>query len=55
LQSRPCVWYRARIETTGDNTRTLLAEERAVHFRIRDSQGHIRVVPRGARWAPAEG
>jgi hypothetical protein len=50
LQSRPCVWYRARIETTGDNSRTLLDEERAVHFRINDRQGHIRVVPRGARW-----
>jgi hypothetical protein len=50
LQSRPCVWYRARIESSGDSSRTLLDEERAVHFRIRDGQGHIRVVPRGARW-----
>jgi hypothetical protein len=50
LQSRSCVWYRARIETTGDGSRTLLDEERAVHFRIRDGEGHIRVVPRGARW-----
>jgi hypothetical protein len=50
LQSRPCVWYRAKVETTGENSSTLLDEERAVHFRIRDGQGHIRVVPRGARW-----
>jgi hypothetical protein len=40
LQSRPCVWYRARVETTGDDSGVLLDEERAVHFRIRDGQGH---------------
>ena len=39
LQSRPCVWYRARIETTGDNSRVLFAEERAVHFRVADGRG----------------
>jgi hypothetical protein len=50
LQSRPCVWYRARIETTGDNSRVLFAEERAVHFRVTDEHGQVRVVPRGARW-----
>src|SRR3990172_2410394 len=33
LQSKRCVWYRARIETTDDSRRVLLDEERAVHFR----------------------
>jgi hypothetical protein len=50
IQSRPCVWYRARIESTGDNRRVLLDEERAVHFRITDGRGQIRVAPGGARW-----
>ena len=50
LQSRPCVWYRARIESTDDDRRVLLDEERAVHFRITDGRGQIRVVPGGARW-----
>jgi hypothetical protein len=50
IQSRPCVWYRARIESTGDNRRVLLDEERAVHFRITDDLGQIRVAPGGARW-----
>jgi hypothetical protein len=50
LQSRPCVWYRARIESTDDNRRVLLDEERAVHFRITDGGGQIRVAPAGARW-----
>jgi hypothetical protein len=50
LQSKPCVWYRARIEETGDNGRVLLNEERAQEFRIRNETGDIRVVPRGARW-----
>ena len=50
LQSRPCVWYRARVETTGDNSRVLLDEEQSREFRIKDEAGEIRVVPRGARW-----
>ncbi len=50
LQSVPCVWYRARVETTGDNSRVLLDEEQSREFRIRDETGDIRVVPRGARW-----
>ena len=50
LQSRPCVWYRARVESTGDDRRVFLDEERAVHFRISDGRGRIRVVPGGARW-----
>jgi hypothetical protein len=50
LQSRPCVWYRARIETTGDDSTVLQEEERAVHFRLRDGGESIRVVPAGARW-----
>ena len=39
LQSRPCVWYRARIESTDDSRRVLFDEERAVHFRITDGAG----------------
>ena len=50
LQSVPCVWYRAKVETTGDNSRTLLSEEQSREFRISDETGEIRVVPRGARW-----
>lgn len=50
LQSKPCVWYRARVEESGDDRRVLLAEERAVQFRIAHGQGAIRVVPNGARW-----
>ncbi len=50
LQSKPCVWYRARVETTGDNSRVLLDEEKSQEFRIRNESGEIRVVPRGARW-----
>jgi hypothetical protein len=51
LQSKPCVWYRARVETSGGDDRTVLEdEERAVHFRISDGSGAIRVVPDGARW-----
>ncbi len=50
LQSVPCVWYRAKVETTGDNSRVLLAEEQSREFRIKDEHGGIRVVPRGARW-----
>jgi hypothetical protein len=50
LQSKPCVWYRARVETSGDDRTVLQEEERAVHFRISDGHGTIRVVPDGARW-----
>ena len=50
LQSEPCVWYRAKVETTGDNSRVLMAEERSREFRIKNETGEIRVVPRGARW-----
>jgi hypothetical protein len=50
LQSQPCVWYQARVETTGDNARILLDEEKSQEFRIRNETGEIRVVPRGARW-----
>ena len=50
LQSKPCVWYRARIETTGDNSYVIFDEERSQEFRIRNDTGEIRVVPRGARW-----
>ena len=50
LQSKPCVWYRARVEETGENGRVLLNDERAQEFRITNETGAIRVVPRGARW-----
>ncbi|MEA2026917.1 MAG: hypothetical protein U9O18_09515 [Chloroflexota bacterium] len=50
LQSKPCVWYRARVETTGKNSRVLMNEEKSQEFRIRNETGEIRVVPRGARW-----
>ena len=50
LQSKPCVWYRSRIETTGDNSRVIFDEERSQEFRLRNDTGRIRVVPRGARW-----
>ena len=50
LQSKPCVWYRARIETTGDNRRVVFDEEKSQEFRVRGETGEIRVVPRGARW-----
>ena len=51
LQSRPCVYYRARVrEDRGDEHRTILAEERGVGFVLRDATGTIPVLPRGARW-----
>jgi hypothetical protein len=50
LQSKPCVWYRARVDETGDNGRVLLDEEKAQEFHVTNDTGRIRVVPRGARW-----
>jgi hypothetical protein len=51
LQSRACVYYRARVsESAGRSERTILREERAVGFRVRDSSGDVRVFPRGAHW-----
>jgi len=51
LQSVPCVYFRSRIrEGSGDDARTVLDEERAVGFRLRDASGSIRVFPRDARW-----
>jgi hypothetical protein len=51
LQSTPCVYFRSRIrEGSGDDARTVLEEEQAVGFRVRDASGSIRVFPRGARW-----
>ncbi len=49
LQSVPCVWYRARVRSTGRDDREVFAEERAVGFRVRDAEGSIRVFPAGAR------
>lgn len=54
LQSAPCVWYRARVRTTGQDEREVFAEERAVGFRVRDAQGSIRVFPAGARLAVSD-
>lgn len=50
LQSKPCVWYRARVRASDDQRVPLEDEERSVHFRIADGRGSIRVVPDGARW-----
>src|SRR6188508_62050 len=41
LQSKPCVWYRARVRTLDDDPRPLEDEERTVHFRISDGRGSI--------------
>ncbi len=51
LQGMPCVYYRSRVRAgSGSDARTLLDDERAVGFRLRDASGTIRVFPRGARW-----
>ncbi len=51
LQSRSCVYFQAKIrQQQGRSTRTVLDDERAVGFRIRDESGAIRVFPRGAAW-----
>jgi hypothetical protein len=50
LQSTPCVWYRARIEESGESSRVLMNEERSQEFDLRDATGRVRIVPRGARW-----
>ena len=51
LQSHACVFYRARvIASQGRASQTLLDDERAVGFRVRDESGSIRVFPRAARW-----
>ncbi len=54
LQSASCVWYRARVtQSQGRSSETILADERAIGFRVRDASGSIRVFPRGARWEAA--
>ncbi len=51
LQSRTCVYYRARIrEGDRGERRDVIDEERAVGFRVRDDSGSIRVFPRAAQW-----
>jgi len=51
LQSRTCVYYRARVREGDDrHERTVLDEERAVGFRVRDDTGSLRVFPRGSAW-----
>jgi len=51
LQSAACVYYRAKITEERDRSeRTILDEERAVGFRVRDASGDIRVFPAGAQW-----
>jgi hypothetical protein len=51
LQSQTCVYYRARVREQDSRTRrTVLDDERAVGFRVRDETGDIRVFPRGATW-----
>lgn len=52
LQSIPCVYYRATIESHADDGDAAddLFEERAIGFRVVDDSGEVRVFPRGARW-----
>jgi hypothetical protein len=52
LQSATCVYYRASIESDGDDGGSVddLSEERAIGFRVIDDSGEVRVFPRGARW-----
>jgi hypothetical protein len=51
LRSTPCVYYRSRVlERANRSTRTILREERAVGFRVRDATGTVRVFPRDARF-----
>lgn len=51
LQSADCVYYRARVrQSEGNRTATVLDEERAVGFHVRDGTAAIRVFPRGAAW-----
>jgi hypothetical protein len=51
LQSAPCVFYRARIDETGDDDASaVFREEGAVGFRVRDESGGLRVFPRAARF-----
>jgi hypothetical protein len=49
LQSASCVYYRSTVRERGDDD-LILAEERAVGFRVRDETGEVRVFPRAARW-----
>lgn len=49
LQSVPCVYYRSSIhESSSRDSHTILQEERAVGFRVRDSTGTVRIFPNGA-------
>jgi hypothetical protein len=51
LQSTPCVYYRSTVKADRDDyQKTILEEERAVGFRVRDASGDVRVFPRNARW-----
>ncbi len=51
LQSATCVYYRAKVdEQDGRSSRTVMAEERAVGFRVRDATGTVRIFPRGAHF-----
>ncbi len=51
LQSVPCVYYRASVrQADDDHDDEIIADERAIGFRVRDASGDIRVFPRHARW-----
>lgn len=54
LQSAACLYYRARVEQTGESEREVFREERAVGFRVRDASGAIRVFPARARFDVAD-
>ncbi len=51
LQSVPCVYYRATVrQGDDDHDDEVLADERAIGFRVRDASGSVRVFPQHARW-----
>lgn len=51
LQSVACLYYRATVHEAGEGEgRTLMSDERAIGFRVRDPSGAIRVFPSGARF-----
>ncbi len=51
LRSTTCVYYRSRIDESGeDSGSTAFREEAAVGFRVRDGSGDLRVFPREAQF-----
>ncbi len=51
LQSRPCLYYRARVrQGSGRDETTIFEEQRAIGFVLDDGTGGVRVLPRDAHW-----